>query len=127
MKTIRQEYAIAASLSQVWQALVNPKVINDWGGGPAKMSDEEGFKFSLWGGDIHGTNTKVVKEKLLEQDWFDSSKWDKPSKVKFRLQKAGKNTALQLVHSEIPDASANDIDQGWRDFYLGPLKDLLEN
>ena len=67
MKTIHQLYHIHAPIALVWQALINPKVIDQWGGGPAKMSDKK-EKFTLWGGDIWGTNMEVLKEKkLLEQ------------------------------------------------------------
>ncbi len=61
MKTIKQTYRIKASIQKVWRAFVDPKLIEQWGGGSAKMNDEVGFKFTLWGGDIHGTNTEVIK------------------------------------------------------------------
>jgi len=70
MKSLKQKYVIKAEASKVWSALVEPTEIKNWGAGPAKMKDAEGFKFSLWGGDIWGTNTKVVNKKLLEQDWY---------------------------------------------------------
>jgi len=37
VKIIKQTYLVNSSLEEVWQALVNPKYINAWGGGPAKM------------------------------------------------------------------------------------------
>ena len=126
MKKIEQVYKIKAPIEKVWQALVDPKLINEWGGGPAKMSTKEGSEFSLWGGDIYGTNTKVVENKLLEQDWFSGHKWQRPSKVSFGLSQKDGVTEIKLVQTDIPDDEADDIDQGWKDYYLGPLKELLE-
>ena len=126
MKTIEQTYEIKAPLEEVWRAFVDSKIIEKWGGGPAKMSDKENNPFSLWGGDIWGTNTKVVKHKLLEQHWT-SGKWEKPSKVQFSFSEYDGKTTVKLLNTDVPDKSAKDIDQGWKDYYLGPIKELLES
>ena len=125
MKTIQQTYRIKAGIDKVWQALTDPKVITAWGGGSATMDEKEGAKFTLWGGDIHGTNTKIVKNKTLAQDWF-SGDWEKPSKVTFTLTSKGEETSVDLLHEDVPDKEADDIADGWKKYYLGPLKDLLE-
>lgn len=125
MKTIKQSYNINALVQDVWQALVDPKIIEKWGGGPAKMDDKVGTKFSLWGGDIYGKNIKVTKNKELVQEWF-GGKWDKPSKVAFTLKENGDKTEVVLLQKDIPDEEAGDIDEGWKQYYLGPLKELLE-
>lgn len=126
MKTVKQKYSIKAPIEKVWQALTDPSVIEEWGGGPAKMKDEEGFRFSLWGADIFGTNTKVVKNKQLVQDWY-GGKWDEPSIVTFNLKEENGKTEVELIHENIPDEEAKDIAKGWKTYYLGPLKELLEN
>ena len=125
MRTIKQSYNIKAPIQSVWQALVDPEVINEWGGGPAKMDDKVGIKFSLWGGDIYGKNIKVSPNKELVQEWF-RGKWDKPSKVTFTLQEKGNKTEVNLFQEDVPEGEVEDIDEGWRKYYLGPLKGLLE-
>ncbi|MBI2034633.1 MAG: SRPBCC domain-containing protein [Candidatus Levybacteria bacterium] len=125
MKTIKQSYLINASIQDVWQALTDPRVIDKWGGGPAHMDDKVGTKFTLWGGDIHGENVKVVKNKELVQDWY-GGKWEKPSKVKFTLIEKGDKTEVNLLHENVPNEEAKDIEEGWKLYYLGPLKKLLE-
>jgi activator of HSP90 ATPase len=125
MKTIRQVYKINAQVQKVWEALVDPKVIAQWGGGPASMDGKTGTKFSLWGGDIHGKNIKAIENKELVQEWF-SGNWDKPSKVTFTLVEKGNDTELSLLHEDVPDEEAKNIADGWKTYYLGPLKELLE-
>ncbi len=122
---LKQKYLINAPASKVWEALTNSKMINEWGAGPSKMDDLDGFEFSLWGGDIWGKNIKVAKEKLLKQEWT-SGKWEKPSIVEFNLKEKGGKTELNLSHTGIPDMEFKDIESGWKDYYLGPLKELLE-
>ena len=125
MKSFSKTYVIKSSISKVWDALVNPNTIDNWGGGPAKMAPVAGTKFSLWGGDIHGTNTKVTSEKKLVQDWY-SGDWPEPSVVTFSLTGTGDTTEVKLTHTNIPDAEFSDIKSGWDDYYMIPLKKLAE-
>ena len=85
-----------------------------------------GWTFELWGGDIRGTNTGVVREKELVQDWY-SGDWDEPSVVSFRLEPEEGGTKVVLVHRNIPDGDYADIRDGWREYYLGPMKAWLES
>lgn len=126
MKSLKLEYYIKAPISDVWNALVDPGIIDKWGGGPAKMSPEEGFEFSLWGGDIKGKNSKVIKEKLLKQDWM-SGEWDKYSQVEFRLTNKNGETTVYLTQTGIPDDEFEDIKDGWNRYYMGEIKKLLES
>jgi len=125
MKTIQQEYQINAPLEKVWKALVDSKVIEKWGAGPAKMSDEVGFEFELWGGDIHGKNIELVKNKKLVQEWY-SGNWPTPSRATFTLSPKDGGTMVTLTHENVPDEEEKDIADGWKRYYLGQIKELLE-
>lgn len=125
MRTIRQTYLINSSLDEVWKALTNPKYINAWGGGPAKMDDKVGTKFELWGGDIYGKNIEVVPLERLVQEWF-AGNWEKPSTATFTLTEEKDAVKINLLHTGLPDNETKDIEQGWKEYYLGPLKEYLE-
>ena len=125
MKAIRQTYHIKASIEEVWKALTDTKYIDGWGGGPAKMSDKVGFQFSLWGGDIYGKNIEVIANKKLVQEWF-GGKWDGPSIATFVLSSKNDQTTIEFTHIDVPESEYKDIEQGWKDYYLGPLKEYLE-
>ncbi|MFI5265497.1 MAG: SRPBCC domain-containing protein [Candidatus Levyibacteriota bacterium] len=126
MKAIHQTYTIHSSVKKVWDALVNPKTIEKWGAGFAKMDDKVGTEFKLWGGDIYGKNVEVVKNKKLVQEWFGGV-WDKPSQVKFELTSKGNSTVVALTQTGVPEKDVEDIAGGWKEYYLGPLKSLLES
>jgi len=127
MKTLKKVYVINSPVEKVWEALVNSVIIEKWGAGPAKMRDEESFEFSLWGGEIFGKNTKIIKNKLLVQDWF-GGKWDDPSVATFKLSPLGEGkTQIEFFQENIPDKELEEIDRGWDEYYLGPLKKYLEN
>lgn len=126
MRTIKLEYIITAPLEKVWKAFIDPKEIEKWGGGPAKMTGREGAKFSLWDGEIYGTNTRVVEKELLEQDWFGGD-WSEPSKVRFEFSFRDGRTKVVLLQTGMPDSEVENLTDGWRDYYLGPMQEYLES
>ncbi len=85
MKTIKQSYVINTLVEKVWEALVDPQTIDDWGGGPAEMDDKVGTQFKLWGGDIWGKNLEVEHNKKLVQEWYGGD-WSEPSKMIFYIE-----------------------------------------
>ena len=126
MKTIKQTYIINSSLEEAWKALTDPKYINAWGGCPVKMDDKVGTKFEFWGGDIHGKNIEIIPLKKIKQEWFGGN-WKKPSVVTFILTREKDKVKIDLLHTDVPDNEEKDIDEGWKKYYLGPLKEYLEN
>lgn len=125
MRTITQSYHIEANAKAVWQALTDQKTIEAWGAGPAKMSDESGKRFALWGGDIYGANIEVKQGQKLVQDWY-AYDWEQPSKVTFVIKDEHNATLVELKHEDIPDAEADKIEAGWNEYYLGAIKKYLE-
>ena len=125
MEIIKQEYKINASIEKVWQALTDSKEIEKWSGAKTTMKPQEGTKFKLWDGDIYGTNIKVVPLKTLVQNWY-STDWDKPSILTFNLEKKDAKTVVKLTHQGVPENELNDIENGWKDYYMNPLKELVE-
>lgn len=130
MGKIETTYTIKAQVTKVWEALTDPIMIEQWGAGPnAFMTDKVGEKFSLWDGDIYGTNIEVIENKLLKQKWY-GGEWDKPSIVIFKLESDGDTTKLHLEHSDFPEQVGQEafdgFKAGWDDFYFGPLKELVE-
>ena len=126
MLTIEQNYSINAPAEKVWDALTSTELMEKWGAGPVKFDARVGGKFSLWGGDIDGTNTKVEPNKLLEQDWYSHSTSDRRYKVSFSLHEKAGVTEVKVVHEGVTDSEFQDFADGWRDYYFDPIKQLLE-
>lgn len=116
---------IRSTVDNVWSAMVDPKVIDDWGGGPAQMDENVGTKFKLWGGDIWGSNIEVEPKRKLVQQWY-GGQWEKPSVVTFEFVPRKNQTLIKLTHKNIPDNEFDQIADGWKKYYLGPMKELLE-
>jgi len=125
MKSIQQDFVIAAPVSEVWKALTHGPTAEQWGAAPAQVEAREGGQYSYWGGDIHGTFTKIIPEKLIEQDWYghDNPTWKYTVSFAF-----DGNDTTTTVHMEF---SGNILDEqkdiaDWRDYYFDPIKKLLE-
>jgi len=133
-KQIKQTYQIAATAETVFKALTDKKLIEEWSGDSASMDVKVGTKFKLWSGSVFGENIKVVPNKLLQQTWFSDNKaWQdfrksgQVSTVTFDLSEKDGQTILKLTHDNVPEADYKNTDDGWREYYLGPLKELVES
>lgn len=125
MKDFKYNISILADPDEVFAAFTNPFQIEIWSGYPAVMSAEEGVEFSLWEGDICGRNLKVHTNRLLVQEWYFGEN-DEESVVTIKLSKKGKETLVELVHTNIPDEVYDEITEGWREYYLGAIRGMLE-
>ncbi len=125
MKSLQKDYLIKAPITKVWSALIDPELIDDWGAGQAKMSDQVGFEFELWDGDIRGKILEVVPNKKLVEEWM-AGDWDEPSIVTFVLSEQKDETKLHLEHTNIPEIEFVGVDEGWDNYFLIPLKEYVE-
>lgn len=116
---------IAADPEEVFAALTNPFQIEIWSGYPADMKAETGYVFSLWEGDITGVNLEVIPNRRLVQEWFFGEQ-EEQSLVEIKLKKEGGKTLLELKHTHIPAEAYEEITEGWREYYLGSMKEMLE-
>jgi activator of HSP90 ATPase len=61
------------------------------------------------------------------QEWYSNNRqWEKPSLVTFTLNQEKDKVRIELLHIDVPDADAESIKEGWKEYYLGPLKEYLE-
>ena len=121
----RYELEILAEPEEVFAALTNPFQIELWRGYPAGMKAEQGYVFSLWEGDIAGVNLEVVPDRLLVQEWFFGEQ-EEQSVVRIALKKQKAGTQVSLQHTHIPGEVYEEIVEGWKEYYLGSLKSMLE-
>lgn len=116
---------IGADTEEVFAALTNSFQIELWSGYPADMKPEAGYVFSLWEGDITGVNIEVTPTRRLVQEWFFGDREER-SIVQIELKKDGGTTWLELKHTNIPEEAFEEITEGWREYYLGAIKGMLE-
>jgi uncharacterized protein YndB with AHSA1/START domain len=125
MQQIRQTYTINAPIIKVWPAFTDATTAEQWGAGPARVDAREGGEFSYWDGDIHGTFTKLVPEKLIEQDWYGHDHPERKYNATFTFGSDGDVTTIHLTFAGEIEDEQKDIGD-WREYYFNPIKELLE-
>ena len=125
-KTIKQTVIFKGLPQQVYAYLVDAKKHSQLIGDKVKMSAKVGDKFTAYGGEMEGQNLVLEPGAKIVQTWRYAD-WPKGhfSVAIYEMKKAGKNTVLNFTQISVPDDKAEDIAQGWKDYYWEPLKQLL--
>ncbi|WXG46801.1 MAG: SRPBCC family protein [Candidatus Atabeyarchaeum deiterrae] len=126
--TIRDKVVIAATPDEVYDAYMDAKKHAAFTGSKATCDPKIGGKFTAWDGYISGKNLELEKGKKIVQEWVTTDWLDGylPSKLELTLSKIKGGTELSMVHSNVPEEQAEDIKQGWVDFYWAPMKKYFD-
>jgi len=127
MKTIKQMVEFKAKPEEVYDALMDSRKHAQFTGARATVSRKVGGKFSVWDGYAGGKNLELLPGKRIVQSWR-ASDWPEGavSKVTYIFAKTKKGTKLMFTQTGVPDDFAADIRRGWKDFYWGPMKGMLD-
>jgi activator of HSP90 ATPase len=123
--TIRHNVLIPLSSPEaVYRAFLSSKKHTEFTGSEAKCSARVGGRFTAWDKYISGKNIKLVKDKMIVQEW-KTSEWPEgyePSTLKISLKKVGKGTRVSMIQSRVPASQVEEYDKGWDESYWEPLK-----
>ena len=126
MKDLKKTVHIKVPREEVYNAITNPLTIELWSGYQAIMENTLDSEFSMFDGDITGRIKTLEPHSLLEQVWnFGDQEND--SLVRIELFEEKGKTRIELNHSNIPDEAFENIEIGWKEYYLGALKTYLES
>jgi uncharacterized protein YndB with AHSA1/START domain len=122
--TIKQKVIVPASPEQIYEAFIDAKKHSAFTGSKATSSPKVGGKFTAWDGYISGKNLELERGKRIVQEWITTD-WPQgypPSRLELTFTKTKGGTEISMVHSNVPEEQANDIAEGWNEFYWKPLK-----
>jgi len=125
MKEFKKYFKIQASVQDVYNAIVNPNMVELWTGDDAVMDDQPGTEFSLYEGNISGKNIEIIKEQKIVQQWYFGEQ-EEASIVTIKFHQDKKNTSVEVHQTNIPDDAFENISEGWSFAYFEPIKELLE-
>jgi len=128
-KTIRQKVTIPATPKEVYSAYVDPKKHSAFTGSKATFNPRVGGKFTTWDGYISGKNLELDEDKRIVQEWV-TTEWPKdfpPSRLELVFKKVKSGTEISMIHSDVPAEQAEELKEGWEEFYWKPLKDYFKN
>lgn len=126
-ETIEQTVAFQASPETVYNALMDSKQHAEFTRAAANIENKVDGEFNVWDGYATGKNIELEPGKKIVQSWH-ASDWPEGvfSKLTIELKPKDDGTELTLHQTGVPAEFADDVAQGWHDYYWEPLKDYLE-
>jgi uncharacterized protein YndB with AHSA1/START domain len=128
-ETIRQEVEFRAGPERVYRAWMDSGEHSRITAAQAVIEDRVGGSFTTFDGWAQGRNIELVPGKKIVESWrAEQVGWPKRhySRITITLKKKGKGTLLEFVQTRVPHECADEIAQGWREFYWKPMKRLLK-
>jgi activator of HSP90 ATPase len=127
-KNIQQSVSFKAAPHRVYELLMDSRKHARITGAPARISRKPGGRFTAFDSYISGVNIELVPDKRIVQAWRGSD-WPEGhySLVFFSLSKVRGGTRLNFIQIGVPEKECKDISAGWREFYWGPIKKMLES
>jgi activator of HSP90 ATPase len=122
--TLNQTVTIPASPKKVYQAYTDPKKHATFTGNKATGKPVEGGKFTAWDGYIFGKFLELNEDKRVVQEWTTTD-WIEgypASKLELTFKAVAEGTKITMIHSDVPKEQADEIAEGWNEFYWNPLK-----
>ena len=123
-KTLKLSRKIKGTPEEVYRAFTNSFTIQLWSDFPAIMEDVPDSEFSILDGAIEGKNVEFVKDTLIRQIWYFGE--EEESEVTIRLDPAKGHTNVYVEQHNIPDDAYDNILEGWKESYLGAIRDFFE-
>jgi activator of HSP90 ATPase len=127
--TIKQKVVIPASPKQVYEAYVDPKKHSQFTGSKATGKAVISGKFTVWDGYIFGKNLELEAGKRVVQEWTTTDWMEgySASRLELTFREVPEGTEIVMVQSNVPKEQADEIAEGWTEFYWNPLKAYFSN
>jgi len=125
--TIRQKTFVPATPDEVYDAFMDAKKHSAFTGSKATSDPKVGGEFTAWDGYISGKNIELERGKKIVQEW-STTDWpdaSPPSKLELTFKKTKGGTEILMIHSNVPPEQADDLAEGWVEFYWKPLEEYF--
>ena len=126
-KTIKQIAVFETGARRVYDALMDSQRHTEFTGDKAVIDARAGGSFSAYGDYITGKFMEIEPGKRIVQRWR-ASDWpeDAWSTVTIEFQEKRGVTTVHFTQEDVPEEFAEEIAQGWHDFYWDRLRAYLE-
>lgn len=121
---ITQKEIIPATPIEVYEAYIDEEKQTEFTGSKATSDPRVGGEFTAWDGYITGKYIELKPGRKIVQEWRSSDfpEGAPPSRFEIGLKEVKGGTELTMIHSRVPEEVAEDIGQGWKDYYWVPMK-----
>jgi activator of HSP90 ATPase len=130
-RSVELKETFFASSRDIYECLTDPRRMLAYTRSPAESDPRPGGVFSMFGGSIAGTFSKLEQDRLVEMQWrFNSWEEGIMSTVVARISEPERGrTVLELRHTGLPDSDKfgnhdvqGTVEAGWRQQVLLPIR-----
>ena len=128
-KTIHQEIIFDAEPEVIYNLLMNQDKHSEITGSAVMMSNKINGLFSIFDGYCTGYNIELVENRKIVQAWhFEEEGWpeDHYSICTFAFESIDDKTKMTFTQRDIPEHEAEELEQGWNDYYWEAMKEYLK-
>lgn len=121
---IKQSVEFVCSANDLYEVLTNAKKISQWTRAPCIFKPTLDSNFSLYNGNITGTNTLLdAKMYILEQSWRLGN-WDKGliSNVRITLTEGQGGVIVEMRQTGVPESEKEATERNWHQYVWNPIK-----
>ena len=127
--TIRQRLTFDIPPGRLYEFYMDAELHSKIIDGEVQVSEDAGSPFRAWSGSLQGTMLYCKTGSVLVQTWrgdnWDESEQDSVLMLVFHETDAG--TELEMIHANIPDRHAQDIENGWHLYYWKPWSEYIQS
>jgi activator of HSP90 ATPase len=131
VKTVKitQKTLIPATPDEVYETYIDAEKQSEFTGSKATSNPKVGGEFTAWDGYITGKYVELEPGRRIVQEWtsLDFPEGTPPSRFEIILKETKSGTELTMIHSGVPEELAEDIGQGWKDYYWEPMKKYFKS
>jgi uncharacterized protein YndB with AHSA1/START domain len=127
-KDIHQSELFKASAAQLYEAITNASIHEEFTGDEATSDTRVGGAFTAFGGYISGEYISLIPNERIVQKWIaqeDAWPADHASIVEYHFIPQASGTLLEFTHTNVPEANADSIARGWAEFYWESLREYF--
>ena len=126
---IYKTVVLPAPAAELYDMYMDAEVHSAFTGAPAKISDDAGSPFEVFGGLLLGTTLQVVQPRLIVQSWrsvnFAEADPDSTLIISFTEEEDDEGR-IDLIHLDVPEEDFQGVSGGWESRYFAPWLTYLQ-
>ena len=126
--TLKQKVQFDLPPNKLYKFYMDAELHGKLTDGKVKISKEPGSAFSAWSGALKGKTLYTKPNSVIAQTWRakDWNKATSDSILVLMFHESETGTELEMVHTNLPEKHADDVKQGWKQYYWKPWKKHIQ-
>ena len=126
-KLVKQSIVLPAPARELYAMYLSSRKHSAITGQKVTIGARPGAKFKAFNGVLSGRILQTIPGRLIVQAWRSSAfhKRDPDSTLILRFSGKDKKGRIDLMHVNVPDHDYRGVNNGWKQYYWKPWRQLL--